>query len=988
MRAEHHLPEELVVAFLTGRAADDERARVEQHIDECATCRELVSALAATSSAASSSPLPSPESEHGPISDGVVPSETPSLLPGDRVDDRFVLIEHAGKGGMGHVYRARDEASGAVVALKTMRLAEADGELARRFEREARVLEELNDPAVVRYVARGTMADGQAYLVMDWVEGESLALRLRRGPLDVPATLHLVRRIAGGLAAAHARGIVHRDVKPANVLLPDGDVERAVLIDFGIARTQRPGTAATRRGAFLGTPGYMAPEQTRGGGALDARADIFSLGCLAYECLTGAVPFAGSDFLESLAKLLLETPRPASEKAPGVPPALDALLARMLAKEPDERPADGAALAAELAQLSSSPAAITAPPPARTTSRAPLGGRSRRAAARTALTAAAALAIVALAGGGAVAWWRHAHPHLAATGVADGGRDASDDGATGKTVVLVLGIENRTMNVEMDGTADAIFATGLSSATTVETFTGPDVRGRLAAVAPGGTHIDEESARALAVKEHRRVVVVRGSVASREGGYDLTLEARNPTTNALLLQSSDRPDDPAGLVRTLTERACQLRHDLGDPETACTPSMSTSLEADHEVMLGGALGDSGQYDDALAHYRHALSIDPSFTRARLYLAMELKNIGRRADALTEYEAVLARPAGLSPRALVLAQGDADELRGDFAAAVALLKEQMLHYPGDAALVTRLTNSYAGLARWDDALTVARRAVEDHPRAVVLQANVLYYELGGGDLQGVVRDSQKIIDTAHVLPMATYFFRGLALALLGDDPGARAAIEGLKKQARLPGAMLEADLDAARGEGARGIAALETALAAKVEDDGPEETAAAWATLAALELDAGDRPGALTAAGRAGDSKTDHTLWTIAKVYVASGRLAEATAIAERLAAMPAPLSRMVGLCVQARIAASRHDARTRLAKARAAVTLHEDHVSRFELAQALLAAKQPEEARPLLETNRARPWEGSIPFDDAVSALRDQPPVEEALARSLQRRPR
>jgi hypothetical protein len=178
MRAEDHLPEELVVAFLTGRAATDERARVEQHIDECATCRELVSALAAKSSSASASPLPSPESDRGPISDEAVSGGSPSLLPGDRVDDRFVVIEHAGKGGMGHVYRARDEASGAVVALKTMRLADADSELARRFEREARVLEELNDPSVVRYVARGTMA---AALHEGWLSRFELGKALLAG---------------------------------------------------------------------------------------------------------------------------------------------------------------------------------------------------------------------------------------------------------------------------------------------------------------------------------------------------------------------------------------------------------------------------------------------------------------------------------------------------------------------------------------------------------------------------------------------------------------------------------------------------------------------------------------------------------------------------------------------------------------------------------------------------------------------------------------
>ncbi len=879
----------------------------------------------------------------------------PPLLPGDRVGERFTVEGHAGKGGMGHVYRARDDASGAVVALKTMRL--ADPGLARRFEREARVLEELQDPAVVRYVARGTTADGQAFLVMQWVEGESLSRRLLRGPLGVAATLQLVRRVARGLAAAHARGIVHRDVKPANVLLPDGDVDRAVLIDFGIARTQRPGTAATRRGAFLGTPGYMAPEQARGGGALDARADVFSLGCVAYECLTGKVPFAGADFLETLAKLLLETPRRASETAPDVSPALDALLTRMLAKEPDARPADAAALLVELE------AARKARP----------RGASRQRMARVGMAVAALLAVSVVAGVGV--WRTKARAPVPLAQAAEVDASADIDPSL-RAWVLIVGIENRTVNMELEGTADALFAAGVAPSFRFQAFTGPELRGRVAAVNPGGGKVDDDIARALARKEHRRVLVVRGSIVSREGGYDLELDASDPSAHATLLRSRDQPADSAALVHAITDRACELRHLLGEPETTCATTMSTSLEADHEIMLGSALLDSGQYESAIAHYSHAVALDPSFARGHLYLATSLENAGRHADSLRELDTLLHDPAAtarLTPKMLLLAQVDAAKQRGDFAEAVALLEPQLANYPGDATLKTRLANSYAAMGKWDVALAIGRHALEDSPKNAVLRANILYYELGMGDLPAVLRDAKALEEGLRAVPDSALFFPAIAEAIGGDDAAARATIERMKKQNRPAGANLEADLDAWRGRGAEGIAVLEEALAHPAESDDPEETASAWSTLASLKLAAGDRDGALAAVAHAKAAKGEHTLWTLGRVYIGTNHRREAEAIATQLHAELAPFARMVGACLEAELAAARKDTRTRLFKAREAAALDDSSLSRSELAHALLAAGQTDTARTMLDAERARPWEAALPFDDLVSSLRDMP---------------
>jgi tetratricopeptide (TPR) repeat protein len=267
-------------------------------------------------------------------------SETTVQL-GDLVGDRFRILELAAEGGMGAVYRARDEETSAEVALKLMHADSAAH--AERFAREALLLAELRHPAIVQYVAHGRSGAGELYLAMEWLEGVDLAARLRRGRLTVAESVHLVTRIAAALGAVHARGAAHRDVKPSNLFLPGGDVLSARLLDFGIARLA-PESSFTRTatGVVLGSPRYMSPEQTRGLKEADARTDVFSLGCVLYECLTGRPAFAGDHLVAILAKILLEeVPRP-SEDCPGVPEALDALLARMLAKAPDERPANGA----------------------------------------------------------------------------------------------------------------------------------------------------------------------------------------------------------------------------------------------------------------------------------------------------------------------------------------------------------------------------------------------------------------------------------------------------------------------------------------------------------------------------------------------------------------------------------------------------------------------------------------------------------------------
>jgi len=202
---------------------------------------------------------------------------------------RFTVEREAGSGGMGTIFRARDAETGALVALKLIRELRREEQI--RFQREGRALAAVRHPGIVRYVDHGVTADGEAYLAMEWLDGEDLRARLTHVGLTVGETVTLGRRVAEALVTLHAEGLVHRDLKPGNLFLVGGEVSDVRIIDFGLVRGNDVTADLTRSGIAVGTPAYMSPEQARGLRDVDPRSDLFSLGCVMFKCLTGRAPF-------------------------------------------------------------------------------------------------------------------------------------------------------------------------------------------------------------------------------------------------------------------------------------------------------------------------------------------------------------------------------------------------------------------------------------------------------------------------------------------------------------------------------------------------------------------------------------------------------------------------------------------------------------------------------------------------------------------------
>ncbi|GLC25099.1 serine/threonine-protein kinase [Roseisolibacter agri] len=527
----------------------------------------------------------------------------------------YTLERELGGGGMSRVFVAHDEALGRDVVVKVLAPELAADISAERFAREIRLAAGLQDPHIVPVLAAGVTADGLPYYTMPFVRGASLRQRLGDGAVPLAEAVGVLRDVAAALEHAHAQGIVHRDVKPENVLLSG---RSAVVADFGIAkalqasRTQAPGGTLTQIGTSLGTPAYMAPEQAAGDPATDHRADLYAWGVVAYELLAGRHPFTGKTSPQALmAAHFSETPAPLPAS---VPRPLATLVARCLAKEAAERPAAAADLLAALDGVA------TGEPPAST------ARRTRRVA----------VAVVSLVG------------VASAAGLALRARTARGADAPS---VAVLPFEHR-------GPADqAFFADGLTDAITGKLV---DVQGitvidrRSASIYKATTKGATQIGRELGV-----AYLLEGVVAwarDSAGGWRAQVTPTLVRTRDAVARWSGTPivvtsSDP---FRAESEIATRVVDAIGvalrPGERAALSEMPTRVPEAYELFLrAGALVRARRRAEAAVLLERATQLDPKFALAFAELA-RIEELRARTDsaALPRYEAALRTALALDP----------------------------------------------------------------------------------------------------------------------------------------------------------------------------------------------------------------------------------------------------------------------------------------------------------------------------------------------------
>ncbi|HEU4411711.1 MAG TPA: protein kinase [Polyangiaceae bacterium] len=562
----------------------------------------------------------------------VVPPAGSLLAPGRVVAGRYEIRARLGAGGMGSVWRAYDRELEEEVALKTM-LTErlCDPTMLERFRREVKLARRITHPNVCRVFDYGEDG-GLHFLTMELIEGRTLRALLAGGPLEPAQALAQLGQIAEGLAAAHAQGIIHRDLKPENVIVRSGG--QAVVADFGLARAPLADRNSTTSGA--GTPAYMSPEQLRGE-PLDARSDLFSLGIVAFEMLTGRSPFEGGSAATKASAILRDPPAPLEVPAlpPGVVRALEGVLLRAVAKAPAERFGSvvefGAALAALRDGLRSADDGHASPPPP---ARSRPGLRPVRVGTkwRAALGLSAALA-AALAAAGLVA--RPARSRDVRPGV------------------VVAPLDNLTGDASWDGLARG---------------SGEAIRTGLRAL-PGVRLLDAPRPAAWAAGDGPQGAtwVVAGSV--QHVGGSLRLEVQFRAADGSLagepIEIDGEPKSPNKLPEALRQRALDearllvRNYDRQRRAEAGTKSEAARARLHRYHDLVGPAPSPEHYEEGERLLSEALEADPRYVAALIERAMLRVRVGRlqanrkaQGDALSDLERALAIEPD-EPRALVL-----------------------------------------------------------------------------------------------------------------------------------------------------------------------------------------------------------------------------------------------------------------------------------------------------------------------------------------------
>ncbi len=361
----NHLDDSTISELVGGSIPEERRAGIDEHLAGCTECRKLVSTLARENAAVSLTTA-------GPlVVESVPPPFARTLVEGGLFSGRklgnYVLSSKLDAGAMGTVYLARHQFLEREVAVKILHTHVQDqAELATRFLREAQAVSRLHSPNLVEVIDFGRSDDEYLYLVMEKLDGETLADYLKHaGKLDTAEICRIATEIARGLAVAHAAGIVHRDLKPANIFLTqtsNGQNGPIKILDFGVAKIrefEQNAAVQTRSGALFGSPAYMSPEQCRGDSShVTAQSDLYTLGVILFELATGELPFLSSSLIQIL-RAHLEQPAPLLQSSrPELPTSLGAIVARALQKSPERRFQSAEELAAALAVVSTE----TSPP--------------------------------------------------------------------------------------------------------------------------------------------------------------------------------------------------------------------------------------------------------------------------------------------------------------------------------------------------------------------------------------------------------------------------------------------------------------------------------------------------------------------------------------------------------------------------------------------------------------------------------------------------
>ena len=871
---------------------------------------------------------------------------------------RYEITRLLGQGGMGEVYLAHDASLDRRVAIKFLSEEMDRSPRAReRFLREAKAAACLDHPFIGQIHEAGEV-DGRAYIVMEYVQGPTLAEKMAAGRLPLKAALQIVLEIAEALEVAHGFGIVHRDLKPANIILtPQG---HAKVMDFGLAKHIRPAgdklartetRSLTEEGSLVGTVAYMSPEQARGA-TVDGRSDIFSLGIVLHEMLVGKHPFSRPTPVETLTAVLHDPPQPARIIPKSAGPPIARILDKALAKDPAERYQSVSELGQDVRKLQGDLAA------------GGLGFRRWAWIAGGVLLAAAVL----------LALWRFVvRPE-----------GSAPPPAPSPVALLVADFQNQTGDPSFDGALEQSMGISLESAPYIRVFKHDRAHGIAEKLAPGPDgRLD--SVRALLVSRREGInAVVESSIKTAGAGYVIDVRALDPTNDKTLAEFSQMVETKPGVIKATHDLAIKIGSALGaiPPESLKALSNETfstsSLEAMQAYSRAQELSVQYRTEEAIKEYQRAIASDPEMGRAYAGLAIVYFNTNHPAEAEKYYQMAMSQIDRMTEREKLRTTGGYSLFRQDYPKAIEQFGQLVKEFPGDVAGYANLAFAHFGARKMAEAVETGKKAVEMEPQNLTSQYNLGWYALAAGQLE-IAKEAELFVLKNNPEDEECYLVLGLVdmvagrtsvaeetynkLALTGPS-GATRAVAGL------------ADLAVYEGRLADAQRILEQGIARDLKDGESYLAADKLLTMAEALLGSKKTARALEQAGRALEqSRADDIQFSAARIFLRAGAESQAAAIAEELGRKIQPLNQAYASLLAGEMNQERGDTMTAIKLFRAAQSLVDTWLGRLLLGRAYLEAGSYPEAYAELNLCLKRRGEAASVLMNDLPSYRYFPPV-------------